>query len=84
MEDQVPEVPLVLVSNPYLEKKAAVIRQKPILWEVRWRDSLCKKNKVTKKNKNIRVMNALVCYLMNKLNSSRLLINNLPMSFNLP
>lgn len=45
MEDQVPEVPLVLVSNPYLEKKAAVIRQKPILWEVRWRDSLCKKKK---------------------------------------
>ncbi|CAO3694994.1 unnamed protein product [Rhizopus stolonifer] len=33
MEDQVPEVPLVLVSNSYLEKKAAVIRQKPILWE---------------------------------------------------
>jgi hypothetical protein len=37
MEDQVPEVPLVLVSNPYLEKKAAIIRQKPILWEVRWK-----------------------------------------------
>ncbi|KAI9356848.1 armadillo-type protein [Pilaira anomala] len=33
MEDQVPEVPLVLVSNPYLEKKEAVIRQKSILWE---------------------------------------------------
>jgi len=34
MADQVPEVPLVLVSNPYLEKKASIIRQKPILWEV--------------------------------------------------
>ncbi|KAG2234813.1 hypothetical protein INT48_006730 [Thamnidium elegans] len=40
MEDQVPEVPLVLVSNPYLEKKAAVIRQKPILWEGYERASL--------------------------------------------
>ncbi|KAG1049647.1 hypothetical protein G6F43_008036 [Rhizopus delemar] len=40
MEDQVPEVPLVLVSNAYLEKKAAVIRQKPILWEGYQRASL--------------------------------------------
>lgn len=43
MEDQVPEVPLVLVSNAYLEKKAALIRQKPILWEVRWQN-MKKKN----------------------------------------
>jgi V-type H+-transporting ATPase subunit H len=35
MAEQVPEVPLVLVSNPYLETKATLIRQKPILWEVR-------------------------------------------------
>lgn len=34
MADEIPEVPLVLVSNPYLEKKASIIRQKPILWEV--------------------------------------------------
>ncbi|CEP16084.1 hypothetical protein [Parasitella parasitica] len=40
MTDQVPEVPLVLVSNPYLEKKAANIRQKPILWEGYERASL--------------------------------------------
>ncbi|CAO3627296.1 unnamed protein product [Mucor hiemalis] len=40
MEDQVPEVPLVLVSNAYLEKKAAIIRQKPILWEGYERASL--------------------------------------------
>ncbi|KAF7721503.1 H(+)-transporting V1 sector ATPase subunit H [Apophysomyces ossiformis] len=29
----VPEVPLALVSNSYLETKAAQIKQKPILWE---------------------------------------------------
>ncbi|KAI7889805.1 armadillo-type protein [Mucor mucedo] len=40
MEDQVPEVPLVLVSNAYLEKKASLIRQKPILWEGYERASL--------------------------------------------
>jgi V-type H+-transporting ATPase subunit H len=34
MEEQVPEVPLVFVSNAYLENKAASIKQKPILWEV--------------------------------------------------
>ena len=37
MSEEVPEVPLVYVSNPYLEKKAAAIRQKPILWEVKKR-----------------------------------------------
>jgi hypothetical protein len=35
MAEEVAEVPLVLVSNPYLEKKATLVRQKPILWEVR-------------------------------------------------
>ncbi|KAI8637446.1 armadillo-type protein [Parasitella parasitica] len=40
MADQIPEVPLVLVSNPYLEKKASIIRQKPILWEGYERASL--------------------------------------------
>ncbi|KAG2192027.1 hypothetical protein INT46_011845 [Mucor plumbeus] len=40
MADEVPEVPLVLVSNPYLEKKASIIRQKPILWEGYERASL--------------------------------------------
>jgi hydroxylamine reductase (hybrid-cluster protein) len=35
MSDEVPEVPLVLVANSYLEKKAATIREKSILWEVR-------------------------------------------------
>ncbi|KAI8068708.1 armadillo-type protein [Gongronella butleri] len=33
MADDVPEVPLALVSNQYLDKKVAQIRQKPILWE---------------------------------------------------
>ncbi|KAI9264760.1 armadillo-type protein [Sporodiniella umbellata] len=33
MEEQVPEVPIVLVSNAFLEKKAAAIREKNILWE---------------------------------------------------
>ncbi|KAI8880611.1 ATPase V1 complex subunit H [Backusella circina FSU 941] len=40
MEEQVPEVPLVFVSNAYLEKKAAAIKQKPILWEGYERASL--------------------------------------------
>jgi V-type H+-transporting ATPase subunit H len=35
MEDQVPEVPLVLVSNAYLEKKSRDIRQKSNSWEVK-------------------------------------------------
>ncbi|CAO3588002.1 unnamed protein product [Absidia cylindrospora] len=33
MSDDIPEVPLSLVSNQYLDKKVAQIRQKPILWE---------------------------------------------------
>ncbi|KAI7905870.1 ATPase V1 complex subunit H [Cokeromyces recurvatus] len=40
MAEEVPEVPLVLVSNPYLDKKAASVRQKPILWEGYERASL--------------------------------------------
>ena len=36
MEDEtVPEVPLALVTNAYLDKKAAQIRSKSILWEVK-------------------------------------------------
>lgn len=34
MEDQVPDVPLVFISNAYLEKKAQSVEQRPILWEV--------------------------------------------------
>lgn len=34
-DDSVPEVPLALVSNLYLEKKAFQVKQKSILWEVR-------------------------------------------------
>ncbi|KAI9308760.1 ATPase V1 complex subunit H [Cunninghamella echinulata] len=33
MADDIPEVPLALVSNQYLDKKAAQVRQKPMLWE---------------------------------------------------
>ncbi|KAI8089241.1 ATPase, V1 complex, subunit H [Halteromyces radiatus] len=33
MADNIPEVPLSLVSNQYLDKKVAQIRLKPILWE---------------------------------------------------
>ncbi|KAI8967525.1 armadillo-type protein [Mycotypha africana] len=39
-EEQLPDVPLVLVRNPYLEKKANIVRQKPILWEGYERASL--------------------------------------------
>jgi hypothetical protein len=35
MADDIPEVPLSLVSNQYLDKKVSQIRQKHILWEVR-------------------------------------------------
>ncbi|CAO3613026.1 unnamed protein product [Cunninghamella blakesleeana] len=33
MADDIPEVPFALVSNQYLDKKAAQVRQKPMLWE---------------------------------------------------
>ncbi|KAI8074348.1 ATPase V1 complex subunit H [Gilbertella persicaria] len=46
MSEEIPEVPLVLISNPYLEKKAAVVRQKPILWEGYERASLLKHEQV--------------------------------------
>ena len=36
MEDEtVPEVPLALVANAYLDKKAAQVRSKSIVWEVK-------------------------------------------------
>ncbi|KAI8368483.1 ATPase V1 complex subunit H [Blakeslea trispora] len=46
MSEEVLEVPLVYVSNPYLEKKTASIRQKPILWEGYERASLLNHDQV--------------------------------------
>ncbi|KAI7859511.1 ATPase, V1 complex, subunit H [Circinella umbellata] len=41
MEDEtVPEVPLALVANAYLDKKAAQVRSKSIVWEAYERASL--------------------------------------------
>ncbi|ORX51659.1 ATPase, V1 complex, subunit H [Hesseltinella vesiculosa] len=46
MADDVPEVPLALVSNQYLDKKVTQIRQKPILWEGYERANLLTHNQV--------------------------------------
>ncbi|CEI94961.1 hypothetical protein G6F70_001582 [Rhizopus microsporus] len=46
MEDQVPDVPLVFISNAYLEKKAQSVEQRSILWEGYQRASLVSQEEV--------------------------------------
>ncbi|KAI9312206.1 ATPase V1 complex subunit H [Dichotomocladium elegans] len=46
MTDNVPEVPIALVTNAYLEKKAAQIKQKSMLWEGYERANLLTHNQV--------------------------------------
>ncbi|KAG1434699.1 hypothetical protein G6F57_021468 [Rhizopus arrhizus] len=46
MEDQVPDVPLVFISNAYLEKKAQSVEQRSILGEGYQRASLVSQEEV--------------------------------------
>ncbi|KAI8986403.1 armadillo-type protein [Pilobolus umbonatus] len=64
MDDQVPEVPLVFVTNNYLEKKASVVRDKNILWEAYGSADILREDQVKLMkaidNKPLKVVNEVV------------------------